>query len=294
METNSNKKYTASTDTELYMNMLADNTKLKIMPDIHEESNDFKITMSNNDDVDSPDSINIHSEILADSDSSDDLKFDVNINDDDDNDQNLIKADSEEFNKKKQLHDFKKRIETEYNDKIGDSNSDSDRRSYRNSSHSKSSHRKKKKKVNLKDINDIDDIPFHMLDERTKKFKRMEKYAQLITIRKSGIKLTKEYSIHSDYDEMCFEVEFWTNYQKKKDGVNLGKSFMLNAIQGIEFLNERYDPFGVKLKGWHDQVQISGDSYDSVFGELYDKYKDSGGKMAPEVKLVLMIAASEA
>jgi len=69
---------------------------------------------------------------------------------------------------------------------------------------------------------------------------------------------------------------------------------MLNAIQGIEFLNERYDPFGFKLKGWHDQVQISSNSYDSVFGELYERYKGSGGKMAPEIKLILMIGASAA
>ena len=45
----------------------------------------------------------------------------------------------------------------------------------------------------------------------------------------------------------------------------------------IQFLNERYNPFGIKLYGWHDQVQISSNSYDNVFGEIYEKYKDDDG-----------------
>ena len=124
------------------------------------------------------------------------------------------------------------------------------------------------------DIKEGGEVPYHMLDERSKKMKRMEKYAQLIRIQNSGIKLTKKYDLNSDYDEMCFEVKFWTDYQNKKDAVNLSKSFMLNAIQGIEFLNERYDPFGLKLKGWHDQVQVCSDSYNDVFGELYENIKE--------------------
>ena len=71
-----NKKYTVSTDTDLHLNMLADNTKLKVMPDIDEKSHDdFKISMSNKNNVDSPDSINLNSD--SDSSDSDDLKFEI-------------------------------------------------------------------------------------------------------------------------------------------------------------------------------------------------------------------------
>jgi predicted transcriptional regulator len=91
---------------------------------------------------------------------------------------------------------------------------------------------------------------------------------------------------------MCFEVQYWTNFQKKKDAVNLGKNFMMNAITALEFMNERYDPFGLKLKGWSDQMQIGQDGYSDVFGELYEKYKSSGKKIEPEIKLLLMISAS--
>merc|ERR1712196_613574 len=131
-----------------------------------------------------------------------------------------------------------------------------------------------------------------MLDEQTRKFKKMEKYAELLAIKNTGIKLTKDYNLNSDYEEMCFEVQYWANYQKKKDAINLGKNFMMNAVTALEFMNERYDPFGFKLKGWSDQMQIGLDGYTPVFGQLYEKWKGSGREMAPEIKLILMISAS--
>ena len=146
----------------------------------------------------------------------------------------------------------------------------------------------------LNELKNMDNVPFHMLDPQTQKFKKMEKYAELLSIKRSGITLTKEYTLHSEYEEMCFEVEYWNNYQSKSDGVDLGKNFMVNAITALEFMNESYDPFGLKLKGWSEQIELNKDSYSSVFGELYDKYKSSGKKMEPEIKLVLMISASAA
>lgn len=145
----------------------------------------------------------------------------------------------------------------------------------------------------LKDMN-LDDIPFHMLDEQTQRLKRMEKYAEILAIKKMGITLTKSYDINSDYDEMCFEVKFWKDYQCKKDGVEMAKGFLVNAVQGLEFLNDSYDPFGLKLNGWSEQVELGKDSYTSVFEELYDKYKISGKKIQPEIKLILMMSASAA
>ena len=145
----------------------------------------------------------------------------------------------------------------------------------------------------LKEMN-LEEIPFHMLDEQTQRLKRMEKYAEILAIKKMGITLTKSYNINSDYDEMCFEVKFWKDYQCKKDGVEMAKGFLVNAVQGLEFLNDSYDPFGLKLNGWSEQVELGKDSYTSVFEELYDKYKISGKKIQPEIKLILMMSASAA
>ena len=137
-----------------------------------------------------------------------------------------------------------------------------------------------------------DDINYNSLDERSQKFKKMEKLAKLIELKNRGFKLTKTYDMNSNYEEMCFEIDHWNNYQMKKDGVELGKSFLMNAITALEFLNDRYDPFSFKLNGWSEHVKVNSDNYNDVFGELYDKYKTTGKKIEPEIKLLLMLSAS--
>ena len=211
----------------------------------------------------------------------------------------------EEFNKQKHLFNLKNQIEkndyesnndsnSRRNERIGSDSDSSTRSRSSKSSRSRRSRSRRKEKVDLKKINDINDIPFHMLDEKTQKFRRMEKYGQLLAIKSNGIKLTQEYNINSDYDEMCFEVDFWRKYQKKKQGVHMGKGWMMKGVQAIEFLNKRYDPFGLKLEGWHDHMQMTGDSYDTVFGELYDKHNIAESNMDPWVKLIFMIVGSAA
>jgi hypothetical protein len=63
------------------------------------------------------------------------------------------------------------------------------------------------------------------------------------------------------------------------------------CINGIEFLNNRFDPFDVKLDGWSEQVNENLTDYDEIFGELYDKYK-SRASMAPELKLLFQLGGS--
>tara|TARA_B110000208_G_scaffold12077_2_gene14908 strand:- start:2281 stop:3525 length:1245 start_codon:yes stop_codon:yes gene_type:complete len=150
-----------------------------------------------------------------------------------------------------------------------------------------------KTNINLDKFNlNNNTIEFEKLDDRAQKFKKMEKLAKLIEIKNRGFNLTKVYDMNSSYEEMCFEINYWTNYQKRKDGITLSKSFLMNTITGLEFLNDRYDPFGFKLNGWSEQIKINTDSYDDVMGELYEKYKSSGKKVEPEIKLLMMLSAS--
>ena len=62
-------------------------------------------------------------------------------------------------------------------------------------------------------------------------------------------------------------------------------------INGIEFLNNRFDPFDIKLDGWSEQVNENIQDYDDIFGELFEKYK-SRATMAPELKLLFQLGGS--
>ena len=129
-------------------------------------------------------------------------------------------------------------------------------------------------------------------EQKVLKFKKMESLAKLMNIKNSGIELTRNYNMESDLDDIEAELKYHTDIQSKKNGLQLVKSFMCNCITGIEYLNDKYDPFGFKLNGWADEVKSNKDDFDEVFGELLDKYKGNGKKMEPELKLIMLLVIS--
>ena len=66
---------------------------------------------------------------------------------------------------------------------------------------------------------------------------------------------------------------------------------LMACVTGIEFLNNKFDPFDVKLDGWGEGVNENINDYDEVFAELHEKYK-SKAQMAPELKLLFMLGGS--
>jgi hypothetical protein len=133
---------------------------------------------------------------------------------------------------------------------------------------------------------------YNPADERSIKFKKMELLAKLNDIRHSGRTLTREYSISSEIEDMEMEIRYQTEAENKKQGVTLAKDFLCYTVNALEYLNEKFDPFGLQLKGWSDRVKLNIDNYNDVMGELYEKYKGSGRKIEPEIKLLFMIGFS--
>jgi hypothetical protein len=284
-------KHLDNTSTSVHFGNLADVSKEKIsvpnlvdrkLPRVKETETEQEMFDSETSDNFNSDNESVNNESEIEYNNNENKQFNLLDNNENRNFSQLNNEQKNEFKKLKMIDDYKNKTMTE---------------KYKNTTENIGSVTEKNEKVpslnELKEMN-LDEIPFHMLDEQTQRLKRMEKYAEILAIKKMGITLTKSYDINSDYDEMCFEVKFWKDYQCKKDGVEMAKGFLVNAVQGLEFLNENYDPFGLKLGGWSEQVELGKDSYTSVFEELYDKYKISGRKIQPEIKLVLMMSASAA
>jgi hypothetical protein len=66
---------------------------------------------------------------------------------------------------------------------------------------------------------------------------------------------------------------------------------LMAIINGIEFLNNKIDPFDLKLDGWGEQINENINDYDEIFGELHEKYK-SKATIAPELKLLFQLGGS--
>jgi len=120
------------------------------------------------------------------------------------------------------------------------------------------------------------------------KFKYLRK---LEALEKKGVELSKKYNMESSLSEMMGEYETIIEEKNKLNSIKFQGNMLMAAINGIEFLNNRFDPFDIKLDGWSEQVNENIGDYDDVFAELYEKYK-SKASMAPELKLLFQLGGS--
>jgi hypothetical protein len=127
--------------------------------------------------------------------------------------------------------------------------------------------------------------PEELLREKFKVLRKLE------AIEHKGAKLTKKYSMESSLEEMQGEYEMIIAEKEKSNSCKFQGRMLMAAVTGLEFLNNRFDPFDVKLDGWSEQINENIDDYDEIFSELHEKYK-SKAKMAPELKLLFQLGGS--
>ena len=120
------------------------------------------------------------------------------------------------------------------------------------------------------------------------KFKILRK---LEALEKKGVEFSRKYTMESSLAEMQGEYETILDEKNKKNSMKFQGNMLMAIINGVEFLNNRFDPFDIKLDGWSEQVNENIQDYDDIFGELFEKYK-SRATMAPELKLLFQLGGS--
>ena len=120
------------------------------------------------------------------------------------------------------------------------------------------------------------------------KFKFLRK---LEALEAKGVNLTKKYNMESPLAEMQGEYEMIMEEKQKSNSIKFGGNMLMAAINAVEFLNNKFDPFDIKLDGWSEQINENLTDYDDVFGELFEKYKNKAS-MAPELKLLFQLGGS--
>ena len=143
----------------------------------------------------------------------------------------------------------------------------------------------------------FNNVPVNFEEEKLKmteeeilkeKFKILRKLEEL---ERKGVNLTKKYNMESSLDEMKGEYEMIIAEKEKSNAVKFQGKMLMACITGIEFLNNKFDPFDVKLDGWSEQIHENINDYDEIFAELHEKYK-SKASMAPELKLLFQLGGS--
>jgi hypothetical protein len=109
---------------------------------------------------------------------------------------------------------------------------------------------------------------------------------------KKLIKHSSHFTMESQYEEIEDEYETALEDKRKKDGIKLQGWWFMTFINSLEYANTVFNPFDLNLEGWGEQISEDIDSYEEIFSELHDKYK--GGKLAPEISLLLRVGFSAA
>lgn len=129
-----------------------------------------------------------------------------------------------------------------------------------------------------------------MSDREISRLKRkmLDKLNELVA--KNQYKINGHLSMESGFEEIEDEYETALEAKKKRDSVQMQAMWMKSALGTLEYWNGILDPFDINLDGWTDAVWDDIESYEDVFGQLYERYK--GGSIAPELKLLIKLGIS--
>jgi hypothetical protein len=131
------------------------------------------------------------------------------------------------------------------------------------------------------------------MNEREKRRKKRLMIKKLDEWYEKGlIKSNSHFNADSSFEEVEDEYETALEDKRKKDSIKLQGWWFMTFINSVEYANAVFNPFDLNLDGWGEQVSEDLDSYEEIFSELHDKYK--GGKLAPEISLLLRIGFSAA
>jgi len=147
-------------------------------------------------------------------------------------------------------------------------------------------------KFNNIPINPDTNIPMEPKMSKDEQLREKFKYLRKLEgLEKKGVELSKKYTMESSLHEMVGEYETIMEEKSKQNSVKFQGNMLMAVINGMEFLNGKFDPFDIKLDGWSEQIQENINDYDDIFGELHEKYK-SKASMAPELKLLFQLGGS--
>jgi len=136
--------------------------------------------------------------------------------------------------------------------------------------------------------NDSDEPQLTKEELVREKFKFLRRLEEL---ERKGATLTKKYTMDSPLQELQGEYEMIISEKEKSNSIKFQGKMLMAFVTGIEFLNNKFDPFDIKMEGWGEQVNENINDYDEIFSELHEKYK-SKAKMAPELKLLFQLGGS--
>ena len=130
----------------------------------------------------------------------------------------------------------------------------------------------------------------HRNPEEEKK-EKIEYLNKLQRLEQKGFPVSKRFTMDNNLDEIKQEYNRLVDARNLESSLRFQRQALMGVVTGMEWMNNRFDPFDLNLEGWSESVHENVEDFDEIFEELYDKYKDRG-KMPAEARLVFALAGS--
>jgi hypothetical protein len=129
------------------------------------------------------------------------------------------------------------------------------------------------------------------MDPEEEKKKKTELINKLQRLEQKGFPVTRRFTLDNSLDEIKSEYARLVDARQMETSIRFQRNMLMGLVTGLEWMNNKFDPFDLKLDGWSESVHENVEDYDDIFEELYDKYKERG-QMPPEARLLFQLAGS--
>lgn len=119
---------------------------------------------------------------------------------------------------------------------------------------------------------------------------KMDMLMKLDDLRSRG-HVIRDFDLTSKLLDMKKETFRIQRMMEVKASLKFQQKMLIAVVSAIEYGNKTFDPFGIDLNGWSENVFENVEDFNHVFERLYEKYRKRG-EMLPEIELMLTLAGS--
>ena len=119
---------------------------------------------------------------------------------------------------------------------------------------------------------------------------KMDMLMKLDDLRSRG-HVIRDFDLTSKLLDMKKETFRIQRMMEIKASLKFQQKMLIAVVSAIEYGNKTFDPFGINLNGWSENVFENVEDFNNVFERLYEKYRKRG-EMLPEIELMLTLAGS--
>ena len=120
---------------------------------------------------------------------------------------------------------------------------------------------------------------------------KIEYINKLTRLEQKGFPVARKFTMDNSLEEIKQEFDRLVDARNLESSLRFQRQALMGVVTGMEWMNNRFDPFDLNLDGWSESVHENVEDFDEIFEELFDKYKDRG-KMPPEARLMFALAGS--